>query len=158
MAEGALPRQDVEVVGCLACDVVAGRLVSPGGVIYEDESWMLDHAVSPVLLDGFLILKPKRHVEHVGQLSTAEAAALGPLLCAACAAVSEVAGAEQVYVASFGESVRHVHWYLLPRRAGQPASGLGMLQGMFRGDWACSDEAAAQTAARVRDVLPVHLR
>lgn len=146
-----------DVVGCIACDVVAGRLGAPGGVIYADPSWMLDHAVSPVPLDGFLILKPKRHVEHLGQLTPEEALALGPLLRAAYAALQEVTGAEKVHVASFGEGVRHIHWYLLPRRAGMPASATGMLQGLFRGDWACSDATAAETARRVREVLPSYL-
>lgn len=149
--------QGSDVVGCMACDVVAGRLAAPGGVIYENEYWMLDHAVSPVPLDGFLILKPKRHVEHIGELTPEEAAAFGPLLRAAYAALREVTGAEKVHVTSFGEAVRHVHWYLLPRRAGMPASATGMLQGLFRGDWACGDDDAAATAGRVREVLPKHL-
>lgn len=149
--------EEHDVMGCMACEVVAGRLAAPGGVIFEDEYWMLDHAVSPVPLDGFLILKPKRHVEHIGELTEGEAAALGPLLRASYAALREVTGAEKVHVASFGEAVRHVHWYLLPRRAGMPASATGMLEGLFRGDWACSDEAAAATAARVREELRRYL-
>lgn len=142
-----------DVVGCIACDVVAGRLAAPGGVIYEDEYWMLDHAVSPVPLNGFLILKPKRHVEHFGALTVEEATPFGPLLRAAYAALQQVTGAEKVHVTSFGESVRHIHWYLLPRRAGMPASATGMLQGLFRGDWSCSDDEAAATAGRVRETL-----
>lgn len=144
-----------DVVGCMACDVLAGRLAAPGGVIYEDAHWMLDHSVSPVLLNGFLILKPKRHVEHIGELTSEEAAAFGPLLRAACAALQAVTGAEKVYATSFGEAVRHIHFYLLPRLAGMPASATDVLQRLFRGDWACDDAAAITTAERVREVLLV---
>jgi diadenosine tetraphosphate (Ap4A) HIT family hydrolase len=69
----------------MACEVLAGRQKAPGGVIYEDAHWMFDHAVSPVPLRAFLILKPKRHCEQLGELTTEEAAALGPLLRAATA-------------------------------------------------------------------------
>jgi hypothetical protein len=37
------------------------------------------------------------------------------------------------------------------------ASAIGMLQGLFRGDWACSDATAAETARRVREALPSYL-
>jgi hypothetical protein len=51
----------------------------------------------------------------------AEAVALGPVLRAAVAAVERVVRPERVYVASFGERVRHLHFYILPRTASLPA-------------------------------------
>jgi len=66
--------------GCLSCDVTAGRLETPGGVISANEHWHLTHAVSPAQLAGFLILQTLRHVEHIGELTSEEAATLGPVL------------------------------------------------------------------------------
>ena len=43
-------------VGCMACDANAGRLKAPGGVIYEDDLWRVEHALSPALLRGWLIV------------------------------------------------------------------------------------------------------
>ena len=48
------------VVGCLACDVIAGRVASPGGTIYDGDHWRVTHSVSPVLLPGFLILAERQ--------------------------------------------------------------------------------------------------
>ena len=62
-------------VGCLACDANAGRLKAPGGVIYEDDLWRVEHALSPALLRGWLIVKPRRHVEHLAELTRDEASA-----------------------------------------------------------------------------------
>ncbi len=59
---------------CLACDTIAGKISPPGGVIYQNEHWLVDHAVSPAPLRGFLIVKSKRHVEDIADLTLAEAA------------------------------------------------------------------------------------
>jgi diadenosine tetraphosphate (Ap4A) HIT family hydrolase len=146
---------ETPVLGCLACDVLSGRVVAPGGVIYEDDHWVVDHSTSPVVLTGFVIIKPKRHVEHVGELNDAEAAALGPLLRDVSCAVRTALGAEKVYACSFGEAVGHVHWYVVPRYAGMPAQGPAVVQMMFSAEhpWAASDEAAAEAADKVRAAL-----
>src|SRR5262245_25786758 len=73
-------RRIMLVAGCLACDVIAGRVVSPGGTIYNGEHWRVTHSVSPVLLPGFLILAPKRHCEHLALLDSQQMREFGPLL------------------------------------------------------------------------------
>jgi hypothetical protein len=40
-------------MSCLACDVLAGLIEPPGGTIYEDEGWVVDHSISPVALRGW---------------------------------------------------------------------------------------------------------
>jgi hypothetical protein len=60
---------------CLACDLYDG----PGGVIHETPHWVVEHCVGP-LGPGTLVVKPKRHVVHVADLSSEEADELGPLL------------------------------------------------------------------------------
>jgi diadenosine tetraphosphate (Ap4A) HIT family hydrolase len=141
--------------GCLACDVVAGRILPPGGIIHDDGTWVLTHSIGPVVLRGWLILEPRRHVEHLAELSEDEAATLGPLIARASTALMRALEPERVYACSFGELVRHVHWYLIPRYQGMPAHGLEVLNEMLGGTspWACSDADAAEAAARVRDAL-----
>jgi diadenosine tetraphosphate (Ap4A) HIT family hydrolase len=138
--------------GCLSCDVIAGRRETPGGVIFENHHWHLSHQVSPPQLAGFLILQPKRHIEHVGDLSTEESATMGPLMSAASQALNRHLEARKVYVTSFGSLVTHVHFYLVPLTHAIPESlsGANLLSEVFRGRWACSDEEAADVAARVR--------
>jgi diadenosine tetraphosphate (Ap4A) HIT family hydrolase len=145
----------MERAGCMACDANAGRLKAPGGVVYEDRLWRVEHALSPALLRGWLILKTRRHVEHLGELTLDEASALGPLVQRFSGAVQRALAAERVYVCSFGELVNHVHFYILPRYADMPRSGLEVLRLMFGSEapFACSDDVAAAAAERVRAAL-----
>jgi diadenosine tetraphosphate (Ap4A) HIT family hydrolase len=144
------------VAGCLACDVIAGRVASPGGTLYDGERWRVTHSVSPVLLPGFLILAPKRHVEHIALLDSEEMREFGPLLRNTCRALAHVLHPIKVYVSSFGESVSHVHFYVVPRyeRTPEMPAGFQALQQMFEGRWAASD-ADAEAAELVEKVRPV---
>jgi diadenosine tetraphosphate (Ap4A) HIT family hydrolase len=63
----------------------------------------------------------RRHCESLADLTAAEAAALGPVLRAAVAAIERVVRPERTYVASYNERVRHVHFFLLPRTRSLPA-------------------------------------
>ena len=146
------------VDGCLACDVLAGKVTPPGGVIYDDQYWRVDHSTSPVMLPGFLILKPRRHVEHIALLTAEEMAAFGPLLRNTCRALAHVLHPAKVYATSFGEAVSHVHFYILPRMPDMPASGVQVLGQLFKKTWAASDEEAAAIADQVRPLLAEMMR
>lgn len=141
---------------CLACDVLEGRIRPPGGVIYEDELWVVDHSISPVRLRGWLIVKPRRHVEDFADLSAAEAASFGPVAGAAARAVRDALGAERVYVCSFGEEWRHVHVHVVPRYPGMEPVSWELLGLMWsdRSPWACDDREAEAAAEAVREAWP----
>jgi ATP adenylyltransferase len=145
--------------GCLSCDVIAGRRETPGGVVFENTHWHLSHQVSPAQLAGFLILQPRRHVEQIGDLTNEEAATMGPVMSAASQALNRIVEARKVYVCSFGSLLMHVHFYLVPLMAAIPAdlNGSNLLNEVFAGRCACSDEAAADIAARVRVELAKNL-
>jgi diadenosine tetraphosphate (Ap4A) HIT family hydrolase len=100
---------------CLSCDIVTGKQVEPGGVIYENTYWHVGSAVGPAVWRGFLVIKLKRHCEHLAELTPAEAAVLGPVIRTTCLALTEVLRTAKVYVCSFGEGVKHVHFWALPR-------------------------------------------
>jgi diadenosine tetraphosphate (Ap4A) HIT family hydrolase len=106
---------------CTMCDEIAGRIVAPGGVIHENEFWIVSHHTGSYTDPGELMVKLRRHSESVAGLSQPEAAALGPLLRAAVTALEHVVRPERVYVASYGERQRHLHFFLLPRTASLPA-------------------------------------
>jgi diadenosine tetraphosphate (Ap4A) HIT family hydrolase len=142
-------------MSCLACDTVG-----PGGVIAETEGWLVDHCVGPLGV-GTLIVKPKRHVLHVAELTEAEAAELGPILQKVSDAVTTLVQPEQVYVTLWshaGGAPGHIHFVVQPvtqeRRAAFGGEYGPRLQvSMFeRGDTPDPDAAAA-FAADARELL-----
>jgi diadenosine tetraphosphate (Ap4A) HIT family hydrolase len=149
------------VAGCLSCDVVSGIRTEPGGVIYEDDHWHVGSIMPPVVWQGFLIVKLKRHCEQLAELTPEEAASLGLVITAACAAVREVLKPAKVYVCSFGDGVKHIHFWILPRPPEMHSGmhtvmrnldirmGLTRLLGIKR--WVCSDEEIVETANRLRE-------
>jgi ATP adenylyltransferase len=154
--------------GCMSCDILAGKRTPPGGVIYEDDYWHVDSVVSPVLWRGFLIVKLKRHCEHLAELTPPEAAALGPVVRTACRALSQVLKPAKVYVCSFGDGVKHIHLWVLPR---PPEMRPGMHWVFLHLDarafltrrfgvrrWIVSDEEAAHIADQVRQRFLALLR
>jgi diadenosine tetraphosphate (Ap4A) HIT family hydrolase len=113
---GSKAEGGIDVEGCLACDLVAGRQPLPGGIIHESSGWRVEHCVGP-LGTGTLLLKPIRHVTSVADLSVAEAEALGPLLRRASWIACRLVDAEQVYncLWSHAGGVRgHIHYVVQP--------------------------------------------
>jgi diadenosine tetraphosphate (Ap4A) HIT family hydrolase len=106
---------------CSVCDELAGRIAAPGGVVYQDAWWEVAHHTGPWTEPGELIVKARRHVDSMASLTPEEARALGPILKAAVGAIERVIRPERVYVASYNERVRHVHFFLLPRTSSLPA-------------------------------------
>jgi diadenosine tetraphosphate (Ap4A) HIT family hydrolase len=151
------------VPGCTSCDILAGKITPPGGTIYENEFWHVDSVLSPVVWPGFTIIKLKRHCEHLAELTPQEAAALGPVIQATCAALKAVLKPAKVYVCSFGDGVKHVHLWVLPR---PPDMRPGMHSVMLSLDmrttltrwfgarrWVLGDEKVADVADQVREQI-----
>ncbi|MDJ0789967.1 MAG: hypothetical protein QNK05_24485, partial [Myxococcota bacterium] len=86
-----------DVEGCIACDLMAGRADRPGGLVHETRGWVVEHCVGPLGV-GTLLVKPRRHCLHVGDLDGEEARELGPLLQRTSACVEQLNAADQVYV------------------------------------------------------------
>lgn len=145
---------DGPVDRCMACSANRGELHPPGGVIYDDGLWRLEHMLMPALLPGWLILKTVRHVESLSELTMAEAAALGPLLHRATKALEMATGADRVYTALFAEAVRHVHFHLIPRRDETPESARGPL--IFTLPPAATEPTSEAVARNVADRLRAH--
>ena len=106
---------------CLVCEQVAGRWAVPGGIIFESDRWIVDHCIGPLGV-GTLIVKPKRHVVHVGDLNQGEATELGDLLRRSASVVAALTEPDQVYVCLWshaGGVPRHIHFVVQPVTAEQ---------------------------------------
>jgi len=104
------------VEGCLACDLAEGRIPLPGGVIYQSPSWFVEHCVGPLGV-GTLVVKTKRHVSRVSQLTDEEAGELGPLLRHTAAVIDQLLAPEQVYTWLFSHAdakPSHLHYVVQP--------------------------------------------
>lgn len=105
-----------DVPGCLACDLTAGRVPLPGGLIHETERWRVEHCVGPLGV-GTLVVKPKRHVIRVAELTAEEAGEQGPLLRRCAAVVDRLLEPDQTYVCLWshaGGVPVHVHYVVQP--------------------------------------------
>lgn len=101
---------------CLACDLSEGRRPLPGGTIDQTDRWLVEHTIGPLGV-GTLIVKPKRHVVHVADLTEKEAKELGPLLRRIAALVTKLVRPEQVYVTLWSHADAepgHIHWVVQP--------------------------------------------
>ncbi len=146
--------------GCKACDIVAGKFAHPGGTIYEDAYWHVDSASHAQVWPGFLMIKLKRHCQHLADLTPPEAAALGPVIRVTNQALMEVLHPAKIYLCSFGDGTAHIHFWVLPRQPNLPA---GMHPTLFNLDlrvtltklfhlkkWLVADEETARLASQVR--------
>jgi diadenosine tetraphosphate (Ap4A) HIT family hydrolase len=100
----------------LACDLAEGRLHLPGGLIDETDHWLVEHCIGPLGV-GTLVVKPRRHVLHVWELTGAEANELGPLLQQVTGVLSKLVEPDQIYVnlwSHAGGTPVHIHWVVQP--------------------------------------------
>jgi diadenosine tetraphosphate (Ap4A) HIT family hydrolase len=140
------------VIDCLTCDVNAGRVATPGGIIFESHHWRAEHGVDR-LVRGYTVLKPLRHVHELADLHPDESQALGPILQALLYAMRSALTPERIYVCSFAESVHHLHFHLIPRYVDMPGLGPNLLPDLFAARWGCTLDEAEDAAARIRVAL-----
>lgn len=105
---------------CPACAEMAGETSAPGGVVFENGNWFVSHHTGPYTDPGELIVKTRRHCESLAELTREEGQSLGPVLRSAVRSMERVVVAERIYVVSFNERLRHVHFLLLPRTRDMP--------------------------------------
>ena len=137
---------------CLACDVNAGRIPAPGGTIYEDDHWVADHGID-LLVRGYVVLKPKRHVHEMADLVSEEAMTFGHAAQTVLSAMRLALATERIYICSFAETVHHLHFHLLPRYSDMPALGPELLADLFEHRWACTLTEAEAAAGQIRSAL-----
>jgi len=85
-------------------------------IIYEDETFALQPSAE-CSIPGYAVLRLKGPETSLAELSPENAKALGEMLARTAAAIEQAAGAERVYVLSFCEVDRRLHFHLFPRTA-----------------------------------------
>ncbi len=104
---------------CGICKTNAGVAPIAGGVIFENELWLVRH-MSPGRVPGWVMVQAQRHVPGIGHFDDRETANFGPAFRHFSKVIEEVSGALRVYVAAMGESFPHFHCHLVPRYQNMP--------------------------------------
>lgn len=144
----------------MTCKANSGELSAPGGVIYRDALWQVEHILQPIPMLGWLIAKPLRHVTAFADLTEDEATTFGPLVRRVMSALQRVTAAEKVYLCLFAEAPGfvHLHFHLIPAMAEWTAEQRGPAvfdligEAKRKGDLA-DPERAGEIARRVRAEL-----
>ncbi|MEI7767089.1 MAG: HIT family protein [Phycisphaerae bacterium] len=106
--------------GCIFCKIVAGQI--PCYKVYEDAQMLAFLDIGPIVA-GHTLLIPKGHYASILDVPEAVSAALGAVLPRLARAVCAAAGVAACHVltnagAEASQSVGHLHYHILPRRAG----------------------------------------
>lgn len=142
----------VDVVGCLECDLMAGRRHLPGGPLYETSSWTVNHDVGSMNL-GTLVVSPREHVVALADVDDLAARELGDVLRVTARVVQVMCEPEQVYVGMWSHGAdgrRHLLFVV------QPATSSVIAEyGGVRGEQLQARMLADGQARDVRDVRDV---
>lgn len=147
------------VASCSVCKVNAGDVESAGGIIWENDLWLVRHIPAPFPLAGWTMFNTQRHVHGPAHFTDAEAKAYGPVLRHVTRALEKVTGAPRIYIVAFGESTPHMHSHLVPRYADLPAAHAAFgISDLYRSVAGGSqpgvpEKDALAVAAKLRDVL-----
>jgi diadenosine tetraphosphate (Ap4A) HIT family hydrolase len=148
----------------MACDLVEHPEDVPGGRVASIGGWVVEHCIGPLGI-GAMVVKPARHVVHLGDLNADEVADLGPALTLVARAVglaSSDAGEppSQIYSCLWSHADRkpgHIHFVVQPvgealmRRF--DAHGPDLQMRMFKADEPMDTNLMAAAADRVRGHL-----
>lgn len=138
---------------CGTCRANRGELRAPGGVVYRDLLWRVEHKLEPLQIAGWLVAKPLRHVTAFAGLSDEEASSFGPLMRAVMSALTNVLSPAKVYLLLLAEQegFEHIHFHLIPRAADLPKEfrGLAILHYDSKPTWAEAEAVAAAVHRRM---------
>lgn len=97
---------------CTGCSVINGDLVPVGGILYQTENFSLAQDAE-VMLEGFLIIQSKKHVNSLLDFSEKENIELAKLLYHARKALKDLKICEEVTIVQ-EERSKHFHIWLFP--------------------------------------------
>ena len=106
------------VTKCGVCETL--RNSSGEAVLFENDLWQVRACDAPTAVPGWTLLISRRHVAGPAQFNDLEVASFGPTTRHLHRVLLEVTGALRIYSAAMGESSPHFHAHLVPRYASMP--------------------------------------
>lgn len=156
------------VTDCFICTKQASGDGLGQGVIYEDDLVFASHGIveeNDRAYLGYLYVETRRHVAQLGDLTVAEAAAVGVLVNDLSRVLRSSEGVEHVYSHVYGYGGPHLHIHLQPRYANTPeeycpkrigGGSVGVINPLA--DWPDAPRGGRQEARAITARLAVALR
>ena len=143
---------------CGVCKLGAGEQPIPGGVVYEDDLWLIRHAPPPYGVAGWMTLQAQRHTPGIAHFDDAEAQRIGPELRHFERVLEDVTGALRIYTVSMNESFPHFHAHMVPRYAHMPKDARGyavysLQQAAGKGEITVDESEVVRLTNAYRDAL-----
>jgi len=126
-----------------------GETAPPGGYIYEDEHWMVCHALGKMGPLGTLFIESKRHFLDYAEMTDEESASLGNVMGKIYRALRMHTEAERIYQVTLIDGVPHFHSWFVPHRKDDPDKGIKFLAR----DDSCSEEDVIVLVNKLRNEM-----
>ncbi len=104
-----------EKIHCTLCDRLAGKIDPPGGLILENEHWLIEHTFTPICLPGLLTALLKRHCTDLAELSQVEVASYRGAIAALTQAMQKVFPSKTFRIETLPDGLAHVHFSIFPQ-------------------------------------------
>ncbi|GHO50484.1 HIT family protein [Ktedonospora formicarum] len=140
---------------CPFCTTYKDLPSTPGGILFEDRLVYVHHYCrdeGPSYL-GHLLLKTKRHVPGLADLTEAEGQAIGQSIARLSKALQACTGAEKIYAEAYYEVVPHLHLHLMARYPETP-------QAYWRwkiGEWPQAPQGGPEAIAALCEQIHAYL-
>lgn len=97
---------------CIGCAIRDGKLIPPGGIIYESESFVVEQDPE-IPINGFLIVSSKKHIKSIIELSENERHELIDLVDLSIRAIKDLDLTDEVTIVQ-EERSEHLHFWVFP--------------------------------------------
>lgn len=148
-----------QVETCISCATVSGSFVPPGGVVFENQYWVVALRANPIRFPCLPLLILKRHCEDMAELSKDESASLGQLIQLTSQVLNKTLHPAKVHFGIYAEGVKHIHVHVFPRMPNMP---VGNIPNLWLNQWfdflsiiglkkSYSNEVVARNANEMRE-------
>ena len=103
-----------EINGCMSCEIANGNLVPFGGVLYQDEQFVITQDVE-LPINGFIIISSVRHIEKFTELTESEQIELTKLINKTLNILRNNGVTEEFNIILEEKKNYHFHIWLMPR-------------------------------------------
>ncbi len=143
---------------CGICKANAGGAPIAGGVVFENDLWLVRHLMPGRGVPGWMMVQSQRHVPGIAYFNDEEAGNFGPAFRHFEKVLEHVTGAVRIYTAAMNESFPHFHCHIVPRYEKMPKDAAAwavfdLFRASAEGEVAVNREEADRLTAAYREAL-----